>query len=289
MNQLLADLLKLLDVENLEHNLFRGESRDIGSSQVFGGQVLGQALAAASKTVQGRLVHSLHAYFLRRGNFSRPIVYNVERARDGSHVSTRRVTAIQDGESILNLAASFQVEEQGLEHQATAPQVPPPESLEDFALSARQWLHKVPENVRQLFSRERPFQVRETEPYDYAAPSKRAPLRSLWFRTVDRLPDDEELHRVLLAYLSDYFLLDTVLQAHALTPLSSAFVVASMDHALWFHRTLRVDQWLLFCTDSPSASGARGFARGSVFARDGRLVASVAQEGLVRASHGVNA
>src|SRR6516165_9075904 len=282
MDRRLADLLQLLELEQLELNLFRGESRDIGSPQVFGGQVLGQALSAAAATVEGRVVHSLHAYFLRRGDCNAPIVYEVDRSLDGHHFSNRRVIAIQHGQQIFNMAASFQVEEAGFEHQIVMPQVPAPESLLPSDGPPPQLRARLPERVRRFFEQPRPFEFRPVQPIEYVQPRREAPAREIWFRSVGPLPDDEMLHRRLLAYVSDFFLLDTATLPHGTSLLRPELVMASIDHAMWFHRTLRVDDWLLYVMDSPSASGARGFARASVFARDGRLVASAAQEGLVR-------
>jgi acyl-CoA thioesterase-2 len=282
MDQLIADLLNLLELEQLEVNLFRGESRDVGSPQVFGGQVLGQALSAASATVENRVVHSLHAYFLRRGDFNAPIVYQVDRALDGHSFSNRRIVAIQHGEQIFNMTASFQVAQEGLDHQTEMPQVPPPEQLTDSYRPPREVLDMLPERVRMMMERPRPFEFRPVQPMEYLLLKVAPPMRQIWFKAVGQLPDDERLHRSLLAYASDYFLLDTATLPHARSPLSGSLVLASLDHAMWFHRPLRVDDWLLYSVDSPSASGARGFARAAVFARDGRLVASTAQEGLVR-------
>src|SRR5689334_2283616 len=278
-----ADVLALLELEQLEVNLFRGESRDIGAPQVFGGQVLGQALTAASRTVDGRIVHSLHAYFLRRGDFNAPIVYEVDRSRDGQSFSNRRVIAIQHGEQIFNMTASFQVVENGLEHQFDMPDVPPPEQLPDMLEVLRPMLDRLPERVKRFVEKPRPFEFRMVQPLpNLIQPSKHPPERQVWFRLPDKIPDDESLHRRLLAYVSDYYLLDTAVLPHGMSFLSAKAVMASIDHAMWFHRSLRVDDWLLYAVDSPSSSGARGFARASVFARDGRLVASAAQEGLVR-------
>jgi acyl-CoA thioesterase II len=282
MNQLLDDLIKVMTLERLEMNLFRGQSRDIGSPQVFGGQVLGQALVAATATADDRVVHSLHAYFLRRGDFNSPIVYEVDRALDGKHFSSRRVIAIQHGKQIFNMSASFQVPEAGLEHQNTMPDVPPPESLRDLESHYRDVLDVLPAGARRMLEQKRPFEFRPVEPADHLRREKSAPLKYMWFRTVDKLPDEEALHRCLLAYVSDFHLLDTALKPHGISMISPKLVIASVDHAMWFHRSVRVDDWLLYAIDSPSASGARGFARGSVFARDGRLVASAAQEGLMR-------
>jgi len=282
MDQRLADLLHLLELEPLEVNLFRGESRDIGSPQVFGGQVLGQALSAAAATVEARVVHSLHAYFLRRGDCNAPIVYEVDRSLDGHHFSNRRVVAIQHGQQIFNMTASFQVEESGFDHQIAMPQVPAPDSLPESNGPPAQLLARLPERVRRFFEQPRPFEFRAVQPIEYLHPRREAPLRQIWFRAVGPLADDEMLHRRLLAYVSDFFLLDTATLPHGTSLLKPTLIMASIDHAMWFHRTLRVDDWLLAAMESPSASGARGFARASIFARDGRLVASADQEGLVR-------
>jgi acyl-CoA thioesterase-2 len=283
-----------MTLERLELDLFRGESRDIGSPQVFGGQVLGQALVAASATVEGRDAHSLHAYFLRRGDVNSPIVYEVDRARDGNHFSTRRVVAVQHGEQIFNMSASFQEPEGGLEHQLVMPQVPAPEELRDLQSLLEDVLPGLPPDMRRMLQENRPFEFRPVEPPPFlraqssssesvsSPPASASPHRNLWFRAVDELPDDEALHRCLLAYVSDFHLLDTAMLAHGISQLQTKLTIASIDHAMWFHRRARVDEWLLYSTDSPSASGARAFARGSVFARDGRLVASTCQEGLVR-------
>jgi acyl-CoA thioesterase-2 len=282
MDRRLADLLKLLELERIEINLFRGESRDIGAPQVFGGQVLGQALMAAYATVQERIVHSLHAYFLRPGDFNAPIVYEVDRARDGSSFTSRRVIAIQHGEQIFNMAASFQVPQAGLEHQISMPQVPAPEELRDFDAYRREILPRVPERLRGMLQYERPFEFRPVQLPDYFQPEKLAPSKQVWFRAVDQLPPDQTLHRCLLAYVSDYNLLDAAMLPHGISWLRDNVRLASIDHAMWFHRDVRVDDWLLYSIDSPSASGARGLARGSIFARDGTLVASTGQEGLIR-------
>jgi acyl-CoA thioesterase II len=282
MNQLLDDLIKVMTLERLEMNLFRGESRDIGSPQVFGGQVLGQALVAATATTEDRAVHSLHAYFLRRGDFNSPIVYEVDRALDGKHFSSRRVVAIQHGRQIFNMSASFQLPESGLEHQISMPDVPQPESLPDLESHYRNVADKLPPAARRVLEQKRPFEFRPVQEPDEPRREKSAPLKYIWFRAVDKLPGDEALHRCLLAYVSDFHLLATALKPHGVSMISPKLVIASIDHAMWFHRGVRVDDWLLYAIDSPSASGARGFTRGSVFARDGRLIASAAQEGLIR-------
>jgi acyl-CoA thioesterase II len=282
MKKLLDDLLKVMTLERLEMDLFRGESRDIGSPQVFGGQVLGQALVAATATVQNRMVHSLHAYFLRRGDFNSPIVYEVDRARDGNHFSTRRVVAIQHGAQIFNMSASFQADEAGLEHQLSMPEVPPPESLPEFASYYKHVMAHLSPGMRRALEEKRPFEFRPTQPPSSLTSEKVSPSRAIWFRTVAPLADDEALHRCLLAYASDFHLLDTALMSNGFSMTAPNLVMASIDHAMWFHRSVRVDDWLLYSTDSPSASGARGFTRGNVFSRDGRLVASTSQEGLIR-------
>jgi acyl-CoA thioesterase-2 len=283
VDQRLADLQRQFDLERLEVNLFRGQSRDTGSPQVFGGQVLGQALKAASSTIDdGRRVHSLHAYFLRRGDFTRPIVYSVDRSRDGGSFSTRRVVAIQDGEQIFICSASFQIDEPGLEYQASAPQVPPPEALQSFAKPPPGELAKLPDKLRRWLEIERPFEFRPVQRYNPLAPEACPPARQIWMRAVDKLPDDDALHRCLLAYMSDYWLLDTSTMPHGSSFLRGNLIMASIDHAIWFHRPVRVDDWLLYSLDSPSSSGARGFARGSLYSRSGVLVASTAQEGLIR-------
>jgi acyl-CoA thioesterase-2 len=282
MNQLLDDLLKVMTLERLELDLFRGESRDIGSPQVFGGQVLGQALMAATATVEKRLVNSLHAYFLRRGDFNSPIVYEVDRARDGNHFSTRRVVAIQHGAQIFNMSASFQADETGLDHQVAMPDVPPPEDLPEISSYYIDTLAQLPTGVRRVLSQKRPFEFRPARAPSFLKTEKADPAKHIWFRTIAPVPDDEAMHRCLLAYVSDYHLLDTALMPHGVSPILPSLVMASIDHAMWFHRSVRVDDWLLYSTDSPSASGARGFTRGNVFSRDGRLIASTSQEGLLR-------
>jgi acyl-CoA thioesterase II len=281
MNQLLEDLIKVMTLERLEINLFRGQSRDIGSPQVFGGQVLGQALVAATATVENRQVHSLHAYFLRRGDFRSPIVYEVDRAWDGKHFATRRVVAIQHGQQIFNMSASFQMPEAGLDHQIPMPDVPAPEALPDLDRYLAS-LPNLPPFMQKMLDQKRPFEFKPVQAPSLERPAKAPPLKYVWIRAVDQLPDDEALHRCLLAYASDFQLLDTALKPHGLSMITDKLVIASIDHAMWFHRSVRVDDWLLYAMDSPSASGARGFTRGSVFARDGRLVASVSQEGLIR-------
>jgi len=281
MDQRLEGLLRLLQLERLEVNIFRGASRDIGSPQVYGGQVLGQALQAAYATVDaGRVVHSLHAYFLRRGDFNAPIVYFVDRSRDGHSFTSRRVTAIQHGEQIFNCSASFQVPEAGLEHQLDMPEVPPPEALAESLLPGSEYLEGLSPRLRQFVS-ERPIEFRAV-PASLTATMAGTHRQYLWIRTVDKLPDDDRLHQCLLAYASDFHLLGTALVRHRASIARGKLMIASIDHAMWFHRQVRIDDWLLYAADSPSASGARGFTRGSLYSRHGVLVASTTQEGLIR-------
>lgn len=282
MHPVLDDLITLLKLERIEDNIFRGDSRDIGSAQVFGGQVLGQALSAAQHTVEGRVVHSLHAYFLRRGDMKAPIIYEVDRARDGGSFSNRRVVAIQHGRPIFNFAASFQTPEPGLDHHAEMPEVPGPDGLKDlYEINAAE-LAKVPEKMRRFLTDKRPFDFRPVEPVDLFEPECREPIKHVWIRTVDKLPDDPALHRNLLAYVSDYELLGTSTLPHGLPFGRGRVIMASLDHALWFHREVRIDDWLLYSMESPNASGARGLSRGQLYAQNGELVASTAQEGLIR-------
>jgi len=282
MNSRLADLVQLLELERLEDDLFRGESCDIGRDQVFGGQVLGQALRAAYATTEGRAVHSLHAYFLRRGDVNAPIVYEVDRSRDGHSFSSRRVIAIQHGEQIFHMAASFQVPTDGLDHQFPMPQVPPPEQLQGpFHMTDAQRAQLSPAAQRFL-NTEIPFEFAAVDPMDPFHPTPREARQSVWFRAAGRLPDDPLLHRCLLAYASDYHLVATALRPHGLSFVSPGVIMASIDHAMWFHRPARADEWLLYSMESPSTSGSRGFARADIYTRDGVLVASTAQEGLVR-------
>jgi acyl-CoA thioesterase-2 len=284
MPKVLDELVKLLALEKIEENLFRGQSQDLGWGTVFGGQVLGQALSAAGQTVpRERQVHSLHAYFLRPGNVSKPIVYDVDRIRDGSSFTTRRVVAIQSGEAIFNLAASFQKDEPGFEHQDPMPPVPPPESvpLEQERMLAN--TQRLPSFLRERMGAERAFEFRPVEwSDDPVAPTPRPPKHAVWIKTVDRLPDDPALHRSLLAYASDYSFIGTALLPHGVTWLTPGMQVASLDHVMWFHQPFRIDEWLLHVMDSPAARSSRGLVRGQVFSRDGRLVASTSQEGLIR-------
>lgn len=275
-------LIRLLDLEPIEVNIFRGISPQDRSQRVFGGQVLGQALVAATRTVEGRLCHSLHAYFLRPGDPKVPILYEVDRSRDGNSFSSRRVVAIQHGRPIFHMSVSFQVEEPGLEHQIDPPDVPPPEDLPSEDDFRRNIADRVPPQYREHFLRRRPIELRPIDRADIFHPEKRPPYQSVWVRATGPLPDDIALQQCVLAYASDMTLLDTALIPHGISWFSDEIQMASLDHAMWFHRRFRADEWLLYVQDSPSASGARGFNRGLIYTRDGRLVASVAQEGLLR-------
>ncbi|MEM7582708.1 MAG: acyl-CoA thioesterase II [Acidobacteriota bacterium] len=283
MTDILDDLIKLLTLERLDTNLYRGQSHDIGTNRVFGGQVLGQALAAANNTVEDRTVHSLHAYFLRKGDHNAPIIYEVDRQRDGRSFTSRRVVAIQHGHPILNLAASFQVPEEGLEHQSSMPQVPKPETLKDVTEYRRQMLDRFSEtDLPRYLLHERPFEFRPVQLPQFIDPEPREPRANIWFKTVGPMPDDDDLHRNMLTYVSDYYLIGTATRPHGVSVFSPELQLASLDHALWFQRPFRIDEWLLYSIESPSASGARGISRGQIFRQDGALVAVVAQEGVMR-------
>ena len=278
----LAEVLSLLDLEQIEENIFRGLSPKARTQRVFGGQVLGQALAAAIRTVAPeRICHSLHAYFLRPGDPRVPILYEVDRARDGGSFTARRVVAVQHGAQIFNLAASFQIVESGFDHQFEMPQVPPPERLEDAATVLARRAHEFPQALQEWFLRPQPF---ESRPVILDGPGDRPPrppFDNIWFRAAAPVPGDIRQRQILLAYVSDMTLLDTSLLPHGKS-FFSAVQMASIDHAMWFHRDAQLDDWLLYAQDSPSASGARGFNRGLIFTRQGKLIASVAQEGLIR-------
>ncbi|MCK6550435.1 acyl-CoA thioesterase II [Myxococcota bacterium] len=283
--EILRELVELLALEKLEENLFRGQSRDLGWGQVYGGQVLGQALSAAVRTVPPeRRVHSLHAYFLRPGDVKRPIVYDVDRIRDGGSFTSRRVRALQNGQAILSLAASFHADEPGFEHQDVMPAGPGPEDVPKDQERGARFADRLPPMLRDSVLRVGPFEMHTDDPEgdDPFSPAPRAPVRRVWLKTIDHLPDDPALHAYLLAYASDYAFLTTAMLPHGKSWLSPGMQVASLDHAIWFHHDFRVDDWLLHQMDSPAASGSRGLVRGRVFTRDGQLVASTAQEGLIR-------
>jgi len=279
----LKTLLKTLDLERLEDNLFRGGRGSEGWQRVYGGQVLGQALVAAARTVDPeRSVHSLHGYFLLGGDPSIPIIYDVDRIRDGGSFTTRRVKAIQHGAAIFSMSASFHKHEEGYEHQIAMPEVLPPESLIDPAELIGQMVDKLPQAMRRYWERERPIEMRLLDVSRYMERGKKPPSQMIWIRASGQLTDDPVLHQAVLAYASDFTLLDTSLIAHGKLLFDPDLQLASLDHALWFHRPFRADEWMLYVQDSPSAHGARGFCRGSVYSREGLLIASVAQEGLVR-------
>jgi len=283
VNELITELLDLLRLERIEDNLFRGLSRDIGTKYVFGGQVLGQALSAAQQTVDPvRIVHSLHGYFLRAGDIEHPIVYDVDRSRDGKSFSVRRVTAIQHGQPIFVLATSFQEPEPGAEHQIAGPEVPSPEDLPETQPLSSETLAQLPPKMQRWLSRRGPFEFRPVYPRDELNPTKRPPYQQVWFRLPESVPDDANLHRALLAYASDFHLIGTTTFPSGISYLQPNVQMASLDHAMWFHRPFRIDDWLLYSCDSPTAQGARGLARGSIYNREGVLVASTAQEGLIR-------
>jgi len=287
MTSPVSELIDLLSLERLEDNLFRGQSRDIGTKYVFGGQVLGQALSAAQATLdesvgEPRAAHSLHAYFLRAGDIEHPIVYNVDRTRDGGSFSVRRVTAIQHGKPIFFCAASFQQHEPGVEHQMSMPEVPKPEDLAPAPAIPPEVLEKLPNKVQRWLSRMGPFEFRHIYPRDELNPTKRPPYQQVWFRLSEKVGDAPELHRALLAYASDFHLLGTATFPHGISYYQPGVAMASLDHALWFHRPFRADDWLLYSIDSPTAQNARGLARGLIYDRAGRLVASTVQEGMIR-------
>jgi acyl-CoA thioesterase-2 len=277
-------IVDLLDLEPIEVNLFRGGNRDIGSKNVFGGQVLAQALVASNRTVEpARVCHSLHGYFLLPGDIQAPILYEVERIRDGKSFTTRRVRATQHGRVIFTMAASYQLPEAGVEHQSQMPAgVPRPEDLISEGELRKVVAGNVPEKYRKRFLQDQPIEFRPVEPLNPFAPDKRPPVKDVWFKAAGALPDDQALHQAILAYTSDFGFVTTSLLPHGLSFMMKHVQLASLDHALWFHRPFRVDEWLLYHTDSPAAYGARGFNRGSIYTRDGVLVASCAQEGLIR-------
>lgn len=280
----LDDLRTLLDLERIEHDIFRGQSRDIGSGSVFGGQALAQALVAAARTVDDdvRTVHSMHGYFILPGDVDAPIVYEVDRLRDGRSFTTRRIVAIQHGRAIFNMAASFHADEDGIDHQSDMPEVAGPDDLPSELELLRTIEDRIPEEKRHFYTQERPIEFRPVDPVDPFDPSPGEPTRYLWLRSRGSLPDDPLTHQSVLAYASDYGLLGTALRPHGLSFASRGLQLATLDHALWFHRPVQADEWLLYAMDSPSASGARGFTRGEIFSENGTLVASVSQEGLMR-------
>jgi acyl-CoA thioesterase-2 len=282
----IEQLISLLDIEAVEVNIFRGRCPEDRSQRVFGGQVLGQALTAAARTVEARTCHSLHAYFLVPGDPKIPILYEVDRSRDGKSFSSRRVVAIQHGRQIFHMSASFQVPEIGLEHQIDAVGVPPPDSLRSEDEFRRKYASSIPEEYREHFLRKRPIEIRPVDGEDIFRPDRRPPHHAVWVRATGPLPSGVSLHQCVLAYASDLTLLESSLLPHGIGWFDRRLQIASIDHAMWFHRPFRADEWLLYVQDSPSASGGRGFNRGLIYAANGNLVASVAQEGLIRVRDG---
>ena len=283
MTPALANLVQALTLEKLEDNIFRGAKASVGWQRVYGGQVLGQALAAAANTVaDDRMIHSLHGYFLLAGDPEHEIIYDVERIRDGGSFNTRRIKAIQHGRAIFAMSASFHKHEDGFEHQSKMPDVPPPEALPSAKDLVAKMMAHLPENMRAYWNREQPIDVRIVDPSRYTSRDPRPAAQAVWLKTNGPLPDAPHIHQAVLAYASDFTLLDTAQVAHGKLLFDADMQLASLDHAMWFHRPLRADQWLLYAQDSPTASGARGFCRGSIFDRQGRLVASAVQEGLMR-------
>lgn len=276
-------LIRLLDLETLDENTFCGLSPDIGWQRVYGGQVLGQALTAAARTLKhDRVAHSLHAYFLIGGDPAKPITYEVEATRDGGSFSNRHVKALQHDRTIFSMSASFHADEESFDHQAEMPDVPPPDDLPSSAELMEKFIDKLPESMRNYWKKKHAVDMRPVDVKRYLTREKYSPQQSIWIKANGSLPNDLKLHQSILAYASDFTLLDTALIAHGKLMFDPDIQLASLDHALWFHRPFRIDDWLLYVQESPNAHGARGFCRGQVFARDGTLVASVAQEGLVR-------
>lgn len=283
-----ADLLKILDLEQLEVNLFRGYSPQTGWKRVYGGQVIAQSLVAATRTVEGRPPHSMHAYFILGGDPKVPIVYDVERVRDGASFATRHVKAIQHGRPIFSMSVSFHNDEEMLSNQAKMPDVPPPEELISEAQVRQRFGDRMPAPVRAYYDRQRPIEMRPVDFGRYFGKKNAEGRFDLWIKAVAPLPADPAIHRCVLAYASDMTLLDTALVPHGRTLFEDEFMGASLDHALWFHRPFRADEWLLYSQDSPNLHGSRGLSRGLIFRRDGTLVASVMQEGLIRLKRGMS-
>jgi acyl-CoA thioesterase-2 len=279
----LEELLTLLKLEKIEENIFRGQSQNLGFGNVFGGQVVGQALSAASHTVpSSRPAHSLHAYFMRPGDVTLPIVYTVDRIRDGKSFTTRRVVALQKGQAIFSMSASFQIDEPGFDHQDEMPAVAGPEEFASDEAQARKWADKIPPQLRDRILCKKPIEMRHANPIDPLAPQNAPPQRFVWFRAIGPMPDERAAHRYMLAYASDFNLMVTSLYRHGHTFWEPEMQVASLDHAMWFHRDFRMDDWLLYAMHSPNACKARGLSIGRIFTRQGVLAATVAQEGLIR-------
>ncbi len=282
MSKVLDDLLQYLSLEKIEENLFRGQSQNLGFGRVFGGQVIGQALSAAKETVEGRFVHSFHSYFLRQGDDKKPIVYEVERIRDGRSFSTRRVQALQYGKPIFYLTASFQVEEDGYDHSPSMPDVPGPDGLVSEHDFFQNNIDKIPTHLREIIAGEKPIDIRHVQVNDPFKPQVMPAQRQVWIKANGSLPDDMRIHRYLLAYASDFNFLPTALFPHGRSHIQRDMQVATLDHSMWFHRDFRMDEWILFDMDSTSASGGRGLVKGQFFNQQGELVASAMQEGVIR-------
>ena len=283
MSVVLDELLALLKLEVIEQGIYRGQSQDLGFRALFGGQVMGQALSAEQETVGAdRFVHSLHSYFLRAGDASKPVVYDVESIRDGTSFSTRRVQAIQNGKAIFYMTASFQQPEEGFNHQDTMPEVPSPNGIPSFTDFIITNQNALPRSMREKFLAEKPIEIRPIQQYNWLKPQKSDSNSQSWLKTNGNLPDDLRIHSCMLAYASDFHFLPTALLPHGASHLLPNFQIATVDHAMWFHRPFRFDDWLLYCMDSPSASNGRGLVRGQIYNRQGELVASTTQEGVIR-------
>lgn len=283
MSKVLNELLGLLELEKLDDNLFIGQSQDLGFKALFGGQVIGQALSAAKQTLaQERQLHSFHSYFLRPGDAKKPVTYIVEITRDGRSFSTRRVQAMQNGKAIFNLTASFQIEELGFEHQDDMPAVVGPEGLATIQELQMQHKDKIPQAMHSTIFAERPIEFRPVKEYDWLNPKKSSSKNQVWMRAKGDMPNDLRIHKYLLGYASDYNFLPTAVHPHGRSIWSKDFQIATIDHSMWFHRDFKFDDWLLYDIDSPSASGGRGLVRGKIYNQQGQLVASTAQEGVIR-------
>ncbi|WP_286234074.1 acyl-CoA thioesterase II [Thalassotalea sediminis] len=283
MSQVLNDLLNLLTLEPIEQGLYRGQSQDLGFKALFGGQVMGQALSAAQETVDpARHIHSLHSYFLRPGDAQKPVVYEVENIRDGHSFNTRRVKAIQNGKAIFYMTASFQLDEVGFDHQPTMPNVPGPDGIPSFSDFIFDHQEYIPDNIRAKFLSEKPIELRPVEQYNWIKPQKTDPLCHMWIKANGNLPDDPRIHKYMLAYTSDFHFLPTALFTHGESHWQPNFQIASIDHAMWFHRPFRFDDWLLYVMESPTSVGGRGLVRGQIYNQTGELVASTMQEGVIR-------
>ena len=283
MSQALSQLLDLLTLEKIEQGIYRGNSQDLGFGRVFGGQVIGQALSAAKQTLSSEWgINSFHCYFLRMGDCAKPIVYDVEAIRDGRSIATRRIKAIQNGKAIFYLTASFNMPQEGFEHQETMPQVAAPEGLYSELDMARKFKDLIPPAIRDQLTSDKPIEIRPVEQFNVLNPEKTAPVRHVWMKASGTLPDDLRIHKYLLAYASDFTFLPVAGQPHGLSVMTPNLQIATIDHSMWFHRDFRFDDWLLYEINSPSASGGRGFVTGRFYDRQGRLVASTAQEGVMR-------